>query len=234
MAGPLLSLQGVGKSYWRGAHELRVLVDVTLDVHAGRLVAVWGRRGAGKTTLLKIAAGLESPDSGRVLFEGRDIGAFSERERTALRHADIGWVRRAGPRSELPMIDYVALPLMARTSRHDALRRASAVLARVGVPDCAKLRWECISDGERALVSIAHGIVRSPRLLLVDDPTASLGMCERERVTELLRSLAVQQRMGVLMGAPDMPTMMSSHQIRSLSGGRLLVPPTIRAAAAAT
>lgn len=225
VAEPLLSLRGISKSYWRGLHELRVLTDATLEVHPGEFVAVWGKRGAGKTTLLKIAAGLEEPDGGRVLFEGHDITALSEAKRTSLRHSAIGWVRRTGPRSGLRILNYVALPLMAWHGRNDALRRANETLVRVGVPDCAGERWERISDGERALVNIAHGIVRSPRLLLVDDPTASLGMRERETVTELLRTLAVERSMGVLMSAPDMPTMMSSHQIRALSGGRLLAPP---------
>lgn len=225
VAEPLLSLRGIRKSYWRGLHELCVLTDATLEVHPGEFVAVWGKRGAGKTTLLKIAAGLEEPDGGQVLFEGRDITALSEAQRTSLRHSAIGWVRRTGPRSGLRILNYVALPLMARHGRHDALRRANETLVRVGIPDCVEECWERISDGERALVSIAHGIVRSPRLLLVDDPTASLGMREREKVTELLRTLAVERSMGVLMSAPDMPTMMSSHQIRALSGGRLLAPP---------
>jgi ABC-type lipoprotein export system ATPase subunit len=225
VAGPLLSLQGIGKSYWRGLHELRVLTDATLDVHTGELVAVWGKRGAGKSTLLKIAAGLETPDRGQVLFKGRDIRALTETQRTSLRHSEIGWVRHAGPRSGLRILNYVALPLMAQSNRHEALRRANETLARVGVPDCVNQRWESISDGERALVSIAHGIVRAPSLLLVDDPTTSLGVRERETVTELLRTLAVEQSMGVLVSAQDMPTMMSSHQIRTLSGGRLLAPP---------
>lgn len=225
VAEPLLSLRGVAKSYWRGLHQLSVLVEATLDVLPGEFVAVWGRRGAGKTTLLKIAAGLEEPDSGQVLFQGRDITTLTETERTALRHERIGWVRRARPRSGLRIINYVALPLMAQHGRHEALRRAHETLVRVGVNDCAEQHWEHISDGERALVSIAHGVARSPRLLLVDDPTASLGMRERETVTELLRTLAVERDMGVLMSAPDMPTMMSSHQIRALSGGRLLAPP---------
>jgi lipoprotein-releasing system ATP-binding protein len=225
MQETLLSLQRVQKSYWRGVHEVRVLAGASIDVNAGEVVAVWGKRGAGKTTLLRIAAGLERPDEGRVLFRGRDLGVLSERQRRALMHTEIGWVRRVGPRSELPILDYVALPLMAQRNRRDAFHRASEMLTKVGVPECAKQRWECISDGERALVSIAHGIARSPKLLLVDDPTASLGMFERETVTELLRSLAVEQRMGVLMSAPDMPTMMSSHQIRTLSAGRLLAPP---------
>jgi ABC-type lipoprotein export system ATPase subunit len=225
MAGPLLSLQGIAKSYWRGLHELRVLVDATLEVHAGELVAVWGKRGAGKTTLLRIAAGLETADSGRAYFQGRDVGTLSDAQRTLLRHAEIGWVRRSGPRMGLSIINYVALPLMAGRNRQESLRRANEALVRVGVPECAEQHWEHISDGERALVSIAHGIVRLPRLLLVDDPTASLAIRERETVTELLRSLAEEQRMGVLVSAPDMPTMMSSHQIRTLSGGRLLAPP---------
>jgi putative ABC transport system ATP-binding protein len=228
VAEPLLSLRGVAKSYWRGLHELRILTDVTLDVHAGEFVAVWGKRGAGKTTLLKIAAGLEMPDRGQVLFEGRDLARLSDAQRTSLRHDSIGWVRRSGPSSGLRIINYVALPLMVRDRRHDALRRAHETLVRVGVPDCAEQLWEHVSDGERALVSIAHGIVRSPRLLLVDDPTASLGIRERESVTELLRTLAVERRMGVLMSAPDIPTLMSSHQIRALSSGRLLAPPNDR------
>ncbi|MGA9876368.1 MAG: ATP-binding cassette domain-containing protein [Solirubrobacteraceae bacterium] len=225
MAKPLLSLRAIGKIYWRGPHELRVLADATLDVHAREMVAVWGKRGAGKTTLLRIAAALERPDSGHVLFEDRDLGALSETSRASLRHTEIGWVRRSGPRSELRVLDYVALPLLGQGRLREALHRAYEALVRVGVAECAEERWECISDGERALVSIAHGIVRRPKLLLVDDPTASLDSCERETVTELLRSLAVNQGMGVLMSAPDMPTMMSSHQIRTLSGGRLLAPP---------
>jgi ABC-type lipoprotein export system ATPase subunit len=225
MAGPLLSLQSIAKSYWRGVHELRVLVDATLDVHAGELVAVWGKRGAGKTTLLRIAAGLEMADSGHSHFAGRELRALSDSERTLLRHTEIGWVRRSGPRIGLSMLNYVALPLMSGRNRQEALRRAHEALVRVGVPECADQRWEHISDGERALVGIAHAVVRGPKLLLVDDPTASLGMREREIVTELLRSLAEERRMGVLVSAPDIPTMMSSHQIRTLSGGRLLAPP---------
>ncbi len=71
MRDALLSLASVSKSYWRGAHELRVLKDVSMEVAGGEFVAVWGKRGAGKTTLLKIAAGLEAPDTGAVRFAGR-------------------------------------------------------------------------------------------------------------------------------------------------------------------
>ncbi len=112
--GALLSLRGVGKSYWRGDTEVRVLRDVTLDVRAGELTAVWGTRGSGKSTLLKLAARLEVPDSGCVFFNGVDLASVSERQHARLMSEWIGWVRRAGPQSDLRMLDYVALPLLGR------------------------------------------------------------------------------------------------------------------------
>jgi ABC-type lipoprotein export system ATPase subunit len=225
MSGELLSLDAVSKSYWRGSAEVRVLNAASLDVNAGELVAVWGKRGAGKTTLLRIAAGLEAPNSGMVRFDGDDLSTLSEGAHARLMREQIGWVRRAGPRSELRMLDYVALPLLIEHGQRRAHGRASDALRRVGMSECTGQRWHSLSDGERALVAIAHGIVRTPRLLLVDDPTANLGVREREEVMELLRTLVEETNLAVLITVPDMPAAMRSHQLRALSGGRLLAPP---------
>jgi ABC-type lipoprotein export system ATPase subunit len=224
MGDALLSLHAVSKSYWRAATEVRVLDGASLEVPAGELVAVWGKRGAGKTTLLRIAAGLERPDEGAVLFEGEDLSRLSESAHARLMRERVGWVRRAGPSSDLPMIDYVALPLLIDHGQRGAHRQASAALRRVGMSDCAGQRWNSLSDGERAFVAIAHGIARAPRLLLVDDPTANLGLREREEVLQLLLSLVEETNLAVLMTVPDMPAAMRSHQLRALSGGRLLAP----------
>ena len=189
---------------------------------AGEFIAVWGKRGAGKTTLLKIAAGLEGPDGGAVHFAGRDLAGMSEAAHARLLREQIGWVRRAGPRSDLSMLDYVALPLLVEHGQRRARSRAYDALARVGVSECAGQRWDSLSDGERALIGIAHGIVRHPRLLLVDDPTANLGVREREDVNGLLRSLAGAEGLAVLMAVPGMPAAMGTDEIKVLSGGRLL------------
>lgn len=225
MDGPLLTLEAVSKSYWRGLHQLKVLADLSLEVRAGKFVVVWGKRGAGKTTLLKIAAGLERPDSGSVVFEDGDLAGLSETQHARLMRDRIGWVRRTGPRSELRMLDYVALPLLAGHGHRDAYTRAREALARVQVAECAGQTWGSLSDGERAFVGIARGIVRRPSLLLLDDPTANLGLREREELIELLRELAENAGLGVLMTVPDMPAMMSAHQLKALSGGRILEPP---------
>jgi putative ABC transport system ATP-binding protein len=225
MPDTLLSLDAVSKSYWRGTSEVRVLCDAELEIERGDFIGVWGKRGSGKSTLLRIAAGLETPDRGSVRFEGEDLSTLSEGAQARLRRDRIALVRRAGPRSELRMLDYVALPLLVQRGRREANRLADRALQRVGMGQLSGQRWESLSDGERAFVAIAHGIARAPRLLLVDDPTANLDVLEREEILQLLRSLVEEAGLAVLMTAPDMPAALGSDQLRALSGGRLIKRP---------
>ena len=218
----LLALDGICLSHWRGEHETIVLADVCLDIHAGELVAVWGQRGAGKTTLALVAAGLQAPQKGSVWFESRDLGDCA-RGRAARLHEGIGWVQRAGPQSEdfHNVLDYVALPLLGRHSPRSARRLARAMLKRLEVSGCAGERWANLTDGERTLVALAHALVREPRLLVADDPTANLDVLQREEVTGLLRRAADEQGLGVLITVPDMPEVAHADRIGSLSEGRL-------------
>lgn len=220
----LLRLEAVHKSYWRGPAETTALRDITLAVHAGEVVAVYGERGAGKTTLLKVAAGFERPDGGAVGFEGVSLGRLSRRELARLHRERIGWVDRAGPHStELSMCTYLALPLYGRGPT-EAERRALRALERVGAADCADERWDDLSDTARALVGLASAFVREPRLLVLDDPLASLGIVDRERVLGLLREAAEEGGLGVLLATPDMPALLHAHEVHALSRGRLLSP----------
>jgi ABC-type glutathione transport system ATPase component len=216
----LLSIAGVSKSYWRGANELVVLEDVSLDVRPGELVAVWGQRGSGKTTMAMVAAGLEPPDRGFVSFDGRDLA--QGRKRGPL-HPEIGWMQRMGPQSSdlQTVADYLMIPLLGAHSARKARRLASAMLARLGVADCLGKRWESLTDGERTLVAIAHALVREPRLLIADDPTSNLNVLQREEVTGLLRRAADEEGLAILMMVPDMPTMAYADRVGSLSDGRL-------------
>lgn len=221
----LLALERVTKRYWRGAHEVVALDDVSLELDRGDLVAIWGRRGAGKSTLLRVAAGMERPDEGIVRFEGVDLASRSRSKQAQLLRERIGIVHRMGPSiPSLPILDYVALPLLGRLGRVAAHRRAAATLERVGAGDAADLTWSRLSDGAQALVSIAHAIVRGPSLVLADDPSANLDAIEREHVVGLLREAADATGISVLMTTPDMPDMLQSHRLMSLSRGRLIQP----------
>jgi len=222
---PLLVLDRVSKTYWRGPHELRVLREVSLELRQGDFVAVYGQQRSGKTTLLKVAAGMEPPDAGSVRFDGHDVATFSRGRLGRMYRDDVAWVRRGGPHTpDLRMIDYVALPVLGMYGEHGAQRCAKRALAQVDAEACASEQWAQLSDGERTAVGIAQGLVREPRLLLVDDPTAGLDSIERERIVGLLRAFADAARIAVLMAVPDLPAVLRARDVRSLSDGRLLAP----------
>jgi ABC-type cobalamin/Fe3+-siderophores transport system ATPase subunit len=122
------------------------------------------------------------------------------------------------------MRDYVALPLYRSLGPLEAQRRALAALAHVGAQDAADERWASLSDSVRILVALAQALVREPKLLLVDDPTAGLNVVDRERIVGLLRSAAEDGGCGVLMAVPDLPAMNHAHTVRALGRGRLLEP----------
>jgi ABC-type lipoprotein export system ATPase subunit len=225
VTGPLLSLTDVTRRFRRGRHELRVLDAVTLQVGAGEIVAVQGQRGAGKTTLLKIAAGMEAPDSGSVSFDGWELSSLSDAQLSRLLGEQIGWVQREGPESHVEVLDYVALPLLIALGDRVAYTRAAQALERVGASECRRQRWETLSDWERGLVGIAHAVVRSPRLLLIDDLTTILGIREIDTLTQLLRSLADELATAVLMTVSEASAAARADRVMSLAGGRLSGPP---------
>jgi putative ABC transport system ATP-binding protein len=215
----LLSFDQVAKSHWRGAHEIPVLLDVSFTLAAGEFVAVWGSRGSGKTTLTRLAVGREKPDRGTVRFRDSPV------EFPADLHRDIGWARRAGPKTEdfRDVASYLSFPLIGTTSRRTARRRAIAILERFGVADCASVRWHELTDGQQTPVAIAHALVREPSLLVIDDPTASLDLLQREEVMRALRIACDEDRIGILVTVPDMP---SGHvdRLAMLSDSQLVFP----------
>jgi lipoprotein-releasing system ATP-binding protein len=224
--GSLLSLRSVSLTFPRGRrHAVAALTDVSLDVRSGELVAVLAQRAQGKTTLLRVAAGMDPPVRGQVLFKGDDLYALSDRRRSALLGRKIGFAEPLGPDIDLPVISHVALPLLATHTKREAYRRAQSILERVGAADCAEQAWMSLADSERALAAIAQAIVRKPELLLVDDLTATLGIGATESVGRLLRSIAHEDGLAVLMSVSDADASTWFDRVASLSGGELLLAP---------
>ena len=218
----VLELTGVAKTHRSGPYEQPLLTGVSLALSAGDVVAVWGSPRSGKTTLLRLAAGLEAPDEGAIRVGGTDLASLSSRAISTLRLHDVGLARTDGPRTtELPVLHYVALPLMRSHGRGGALRRARSVLTWVGAGSCADLRWEQLADSERALVSLAHGLVREPRLLLVDDVTARLDALQQADVLSVLHRAASEQQVAVLVTCSALSAAVGARETFTLSQGRL-------------
>jgi predicted ABC-type transport system involved in lysophospholipase L1 biosynthesis ATPase subunit len=221
-SGPLLlSLREVCSPVRGG---FRLLAGVSLEVARGELVAVVGMRSQGKTTLLQIAAGMVRPDRGVVCLGGRDLAGLGSREYGRVLREEVGLVGQGGPRLDLRMVDYVAAPLLVnrrRRHRRAVFGQALGALERVGMVGRAGLCWGELSRWDCALVEVAQGIVGGPGLLLVDDVTDGLGMRETAHVTRLLRGVAREQGMGVLMTASDGEAALCADRVFSLARGRL-------------
>lgn len=222
----LLALDSVELSRWRGPRPLPVLRGVSLELSAGELVGVYGQRGAGKSTLLRVAAGFCRPDAGRVIVGGTDLAKMSRRASAQLLRRTLAWVDPTATQSgELPARVYVALPLYRAHGPQQAQRMAIAALERVAAADSADEPWANLSDTERTLVAIAQGLVREPRLLIVDDPTARLDVIDRERVTGLLTAAAHEGGCAVLMTAAELSGVRHADRVLTLSRGKLLTAP---------
>lgn len=218
----LLTLEHVAKTHWVGPYEKRTLVDVSLTLAPGDFVGIWGGHRSGKSTLLRIAAGLEQPDAGAVRFDGRELTALPRGARGELRLREIGLVRGEGPQSaEFQVLDFVALPLLAFHSRRAARGRAMDFLRRIGIVECHDVTWRNLSDTERALVSLAHGLAREPKLLLADDPTAGLDALQQEEVVQLLRRAARETGVAILTTVSAMSALAGTHEAYTLEEGRL-------------
>lgn len=222
----VLCLRGVDKGFVRGRRvAVRVLRDVSLEIALGEVVAVLAQRAQGKSTLLRVAAGLERPEEGRVLYCGQDIWEMSAARRSQLLSREIGWVSRTPPDLDVPVMTLVALPLFAPLGREEAYVQAKKTLKQIGAERCAEQHWESLADWERALVALGQGMAREPKLLLVDDLTTTLGLSETEEIVGLLRQAANQRQVSVLLGASDATATKAADRIATLAAGELLVAP---------
>lgn len=201
---PLLSLDGVSKSYWTGAHRVDTLRDVSFALRAGDFAAVQGERDSGKTTLLRVASGVEAPDAGTVSYEGEPIASMSDARRSTLWNTSLALVLDGWKWPARTAVDTVAIaPLAAGMTRREARRVAHAELKRWEIQDAAESSFHELSNVKRRRVALAAALVRRPRVLLADDPTETLNMMERNHVLAHLQQLVREERIAVLMTTTD-------------------------------
>jgi putative ABC transport system ATP-binding protein len=218
----VLALDKVGLTY-AGPPPVRALQGVDLRVRRGEYLAVVGPSGSGKSTFLNLIGLLDAPTEGSYSFEGVDVGALSDRRRTALRGSAIGFVFQSF--HLLPhrtAVENVALALLyngsPRTGRTD---RAMKALDDVGLSQRATALSAHLSGGERQRVAIARALVNSPRLLLCDEPTGNLDSKNAAEVLSLIQGLHAQGQTVVLITHD--PSVADRAQRRvQIQDGRLL------------
>lgn len=168
------------------------LRDVSLAIRKGEFVAIMGSSGSGKTTLLHLLAGLDTPTSGSVVIEGRDLAAMRDVERTLFRRRRLGIVFQAY--NLLPTLtawENVALPaLLDGVPSSEAETKARELLARLDLGLRVEHRPQALSGGEQQRVAIARALMNDPALLLADEPTGNLDSVHGAAIWKRLASLA--------------------------------------------
>ncbi|MGI5155230.1 ABC transporter ATP-binding protein [Microbispora sp. CA-102843] len=181
------------------------LREANLSVSAGEIVAIMGPSGSGKSTLLHCLAGIFTPDSGEVWFDGRRLDTLDDGRRSKLRRTAFGFVFQFGQLvPELTAADNVMLPLLlGRTGRKHAERRAAEWLERLELADLGGRRTGELSGGQAQRVAIARALVTRPRVLFADEPTGALDTLTGEHVMDLLVGLAREEGATVIVVTHD-------------------------------
>jgi putative ABC transport system ATP-binding protein len=201
MSAPVLLLSGVTREHVQGDVVVHALRGVDLAVHAGELVAVMGPSGSGKSTLLHVAGGLDTPTSGRVFVEDRDLATLTATQVAAVRRRSVGYVfQDLNLLPSLSALENVSLPLELDGVRGGMARRAArAALDEVGVGAFAARFPDEMSGGQQQRVAIARALVGPRRLLLADEPTGALDSTTGEEVLRVLRARCEAGAAGVLV-----------------------------------
>ncbi len=221
----VLQASDIRKSFTSGPEVIEVLKGVDLGVRAGEMVGIVGASGSGKTTLLQILGTLDTPDSGRIIFRGKELPTGSESSLCEHRNRHIGFIFQFHHLlPEFTALENVMMPgLIGGDQRERLQRRAVDLMRKVGLHERLHHRPGRLSGGEQQRVALARALVMNPALLLADEPTGNLDVDSGRRVFELLRELSRSLSLAVIMVTHNLELTRDMDRVLKLTDG-ILVP----------
>ncbi|MCP8999812.1 ABC transporter ATP-binding protein [Pseudarthrobacter sp. RMG13] len=221
-----LTLSNVTLEYPDGGGTIKALDSVSLRVAAGRMVSLVGPSGSGKSSLLAVAATLVRPTSGNVIIDGMNTAGLKDRELTALRREKVGIIfQQPNLLASLTAVEQLMIGHHLRGKPLKAARsRAAGLLDLVGLAESAGKRPHQLSGGQRQRVNIARALMGSPKVLLVDEPTAALDHARSASIVGLLRRVTEEFRVATVMVTHDTEFVRLTDAVAVMRDGGLTAP----------
>jgi putative ABC transport system ATP-binding protein len=221
---PVVEITHLNKSYRRGSQVLPVLEDISLTIYAGEFLALMGPSGSGKTTLLNLIAGLDRPDSGRLLVHGIDLPSLTETQLADWRATNVGFVFQFYQLIPvLTAFENIELPLLLTgLSRRERKEHVELVLELVGLSDRQNHYPSQLSGGQQQRVAIARAVVTDPTLIAADEPTGDLDRKSAGEIMDLLTRLNQDFQKTIIIVTHDPEAAVHAGRVRSLIKGQLL------------
>lgn len=219
----MIEAKNIHKVYEESKKPLPVLKGIGLKIEQGEFVAIVGPSGAGKSTLLHLLGGLDSPTSGEIIFQGKDIYKLSDEELAIARNKKIGFVFQFYHLlSEFTVLENVLLPGLVGGGKADKVQeKALGLLEKVGLSRRVNHFPTQLSGGEKQRVAVARSLINDPLLLLCDEPTGNLDSNAGEGVIALIKDINIKNNMSVVLVTHNMELAKLAEKIYNLKDGLL-------------
>ncbi|MDO8317965.1 ABC transporter ATP-binding protein [Rhodoferax sp.] len=220
----VIELHGVHKTYRLGKHVIPALQGVDLRVQHGELLALTGPSGSGKSTILNLCGLIDTPDVGDIVLGGQHVNGLNEVQRTLLRRDALGFVfQNFNLVPVMTVAENVDYPLfIAGVSAPERRARVAAQLKAVGLQDHAQHRPDALSGGQRQRVAIARALVKRPKLVIADEPTASLDSHTADQVLDLMRECCHAEGAAFVIATHDSRLTRRCDRVLALLDGSLI------------
>ncbi|MFC2166455.1 ABC transporter ATP-binding protein [Acidobacteriota bacterium] len=225
----LLELKKIVKTFEgpAGEKDMTVLEDISLQMDHGETLAVVGPSGSGKSTLLNILGALDKPTSGDVLFDGENLANLCDSELSAIRNREIGFIFQLHhllPQcTVLENVLIPTIPLGIKKDKSEVMKRAKALLEKVGLKERINFFPAVLSGGELQRVAVVRALINSPKLILADEPTGSLDKESSENLGQLLVDLNREEGVALITVTHSMDLARLMSKVYSLQDGKLEV-----------
>lgn len=216
----MIEIRNINKTYG----TLQVLNDVSVNIPDGELVTIVGASGAGKTTLLQIVGTLDSPDSGQVLYDGKDVFSLKGNELARFRNQHIGFVFQFHQLlPEFTMLENVMMPaLIGGAKQKDAESRAKELLDFLGLGARLEHKPSQLSGGECQRVAVARALINRPSVVLADEPSGSLDSQNRQELHKLFFRLRDEMKQTFVIVTHDDSLAADADRVLRMSDGKII------------